>query len=234
MAYKIMLIPTQTISNIACRVSFPELSRHHEDNEIIREKYLLLTNLIATLAFPIMTVLALHSDLVITILFGQRWHDASQILLILSLAGLIQTVIFPVGQLYLIGNRPDLMFKVTVAMAILTVFGFTIGLTWGIVGVATAYVVVTLISFPLEILYPARLFNFGVLDVLDSIKLPLFNIIVASLLHGLTESAFSDLSDIYSLALSSSFFFVLYYLISIWNNRAAITRIISIVSLRRA
>jgi len=229
LAYKLMMVPLQTVSSIVCRISFPELSRLQEHNEALKARYLLLTEQIAVLAFPIMAGLAIYSDFLISTFFGAKWSDTPRLLIILAAAGAVQTTIFPVGQLYLIKGRPGLMFRVTAIMSVITVLAFVAGIPWGALGVAIGYVLVTLLTAPFEIHYPGALIGVRVLDVFATIARPALNTCLAAFFGLLVMRGMSGMPKMLTFAVSFAAFSSVYVLTTffgprlgggtIWNGR---------------
>jgi PST family polysaccharide transporter len=223
LAYKLMMVPLQTVASIACRISFPELSRLQERGEPLKERYLVLTRQIAILAFPIMAALAIYSDFLIATFFGTKWDNTPGLLAILAGAGLVQTAIFPVGQLYLIRGRPGLMFKVTAVMGVITVLAFVAGIPWGALGVAVAYVLVTVVTAPFEIHYPGALIGVGVVDVLKAVRVPAANTGIAAL-FGIAIT-YAMRTEVRALAFAASFaVFVSIYVLLAWMSLPSIGR----------
>lgn len=149
LAYKIMLYPLQNITHVIIRVLFPAFSHMQDDLEKLKKSYLKALFAIALITFPIMTGLIAISDVFVDVLFGSKWSGISLILIILAPVGMIQSIVSTVGSLYMALGNTNTMFKIGSANALVTVLSFTIGIWFGIEGVALSYAVANLIM-----LYP--------------------------------------------------------------------------------
>jgi O-antigen/teichoic acid export membrane protein len=140
-AYTLMLLPVTQITQVLGRVMFATLSQVQSDTRRSKSIYLAATRVIALVAFPTMLGALVVADLFIGILYGQGWQKAVPIFRVLCLVGLGQTVGSTVGWIYTSQGRTDLQFRWGVFSSIITVASFFVGIRWGAIGVAWAYVV---------------------------------------------------------------------------------------------
>ena len=165
LAYTIMYYPIQNISGVIGRVLFPAYSQMQEDNARFRHAYLKVASAISLISFPIMMGLMVVCKPLLLSVFGPQWSPAVILLLILSPVGLIQSVGTTVGAIYQAKGRTDWMLRWGVVTGILVVTAFLIGLGWGIVGVASAYAIVSLlIAYP-NFAVPFHLINLRMRDL---------------------------------------------------------------------
>ncbi|MBD3409530.1 MAG: oligosaccharide flippase family protein [Ignavibacteriales bacterium] len=142
LAYRMMLYSSTTISTIVNRVMFPYYSRVQTEIEKFRDAYLRSSGAIALLAFPMMLGIATISEEIVVVVFNPEWREAvSAPLAILALAGLVQSILFANGSVFQAAGRTDRMFLFGAITAVFSLAGFFIGLPWGVVGVATGYLV---------------------------------------------------------------------------------------------
>src|SRR5262249_10171436 len=80
-----------------------------------------------------------------------RWQDAVVIVQVLCFAGLAQSVYNTAGWIFLSQGRTDIMFRLGVLSLLVRVAGVFIGMHWGLLGIAWAYV----LGGYAFILYPA-------------------------------------------------------------------------------
>jgi O-antigen/teichoic acid export membrane protein len=160
LAYRLMLLPAQNISSVATRVLFPALSSSRGDLQAFRSRYLHASWLIATTAFPIAAGLGATAPNLEPVLFGSRWDPAVPILGLLSIVAMMQVVGSPVGAIYLATARTSLLLRWGIVSSLVVVGGFVVGLPWGPIGVATAYLVSTFL-----LIYPSLAIPFGLIDL---------------------------------------------------------------------
>jgi PST family polysaccharide transporter len=168
MAYRIMFYPIQTISAVIGRVMFPVYSQIQEDEARFRRIYLKVIGAIGLITFPMMMgVWGLAQTLVLT-LFGSQWKPV----MILAPVGLIQSIVTTVGTIYQAKGRTDWMFRLGVATGLIAVLAFVIGLQWGIVGVAGAYTIATILCLYPNFTVPFKLINLKMQDLGDTLWRP--------------------------------------------------------------
>ena len=149
MAYRIMLYPIQAISAVVGRVMFPAYSQIREDETRFRRIYLKVVGTIALITFPMMIGLWGLADQFLLAVLGAQWKPVILPLLILAPVGLVQSIITTVGTIYQAKGRADFLLRVGMITGSFAILAFVIGLRWGIVGVAAAYAIATMVC-----LYP--------------------------------------------------------------------------------
>jgi PST family polysaccharide transporter len=141
LAYQWMLLPVTQMSSVITRVMFPALSLMQDDQTRVRHAYLYATRIIAFVAFPLMIGLLVVAEPFVLTLYGSEWVAAIPVLQILCLQGMSQAVGTTVGWIYMSQGRTNLMFHWGIFASVIRVTAFVIGLNWGVVGVAAAYVI---------------------------------------------------------------------------------------------
>lgn len=145
LAYRIVFYPVQAISNLVSRVMFPAYSEFHHDEPRFRRVYLKVVGSVAIVCFPIMLGLMPISDLLVPVIFGSQWGPVALLLVIFAPIGLFQSIAATVGAIYQAKGRTDLLFKWGVFAATVMTVSFLLGVQNGLVGVAWAYAVASLL-----------------------------------------------------------------------------------------
>jgi O-antigen/teichoic acid export membrane protein len=172
LAYQIMLYPLQSISSVIGRVMFPVYSTIQDDIARFRNAYLKVGGAIALVTFPMMFGLwGLVEPFVLTV-FGPQWDPVILLLAILAPAGMIQSVGTTVGSIYQAKGRTDWMFRWGVAAGMIFISAFLIGLQWGIVGVAAAYTIASLLLAYPNFAIPFRLIDLSMGNLYDALWRP--------------------------------------------------------------
>lgn len=146
-AYQVMLAPVQVILRGAGTTLFPALSTLQADRRRAGEAYLKGVKLIAIVAFPMMLGISAVSGPLVRFGFGESWANTAPILAILAPVGALQAVTATRGTLFKAIGRADLLFYWALFANSMAVLSFVIGLNWGVRGVATAYLIASLIMF---------------------------------------------------------------------------------------
>ncbi|MBN2396502.1 MAG: MOP flippase family protein [Candidatus Atribacteria bacterium] len=173
-AYALMLLPITQLSMIVSQVMFPALSSIQDDNDRIKKIYLKATRCIALITFPLMTGLLVVSEPFILVIYGNKWSEVVPILQILCMIGLVQSVGTTVGWIYTSQGRTDIMLKWGIFAGIFRVFAFIIGLQWGVIGVASSYVISTSLLLYPGWTIPGRLINMRFTEMLKNLSATIY------------------------------------------------------------
>ena len=170
LAYRIMLYPIQNITAVISRVIFPSFARIQNDDFKLSKSYQYLTHAIALLTFPMMSGLGIISFNFTDVFFSSNWNHTllSSLILILAPVGAMQSIISTVGNIYQIKGKTDWMFRWSLFYTAVTVTGFIIGLKWGAIGVASAYLITnSLLLYPV-FAFPLKLIKLSTLTFFKS------------------------------------------------------------------
>jgi O-antigen/teichoic acid export membrane protein len=97
----------------------------------------------------------------VSVALGQKWIDAVPVIRLLALVGLLQTLQFLNPAVLQALDRTSLLFRWTLVSYAAAVIAFVIGLQWGIVGVAAAFLVAASITEPTFAWITGRLVGVG-------------------------------------------------------------------------
>jgi len=231
LAYRIMIFPLETISSVFGRVMFPVYSKLQADDAKFRFAYLKVAGSIALISFPMMLGLwAVARPFVLTV-FGAPWSPVILLLLILAPVGLMQSIGTTVGAIYQAKGRTDWMFCWGIGSGALAVIAFVVGLPWGIVGVATAYAIVSLIilAYP-SFAIPFKLINLPMRDMGQVIWRPFIaSLVMWVVILGVKLGLPDGLPGKWVLSISISIGCFIYLFASWLINRKQIREIIGLV-----
>ncbi len=213
-AYRIMLFPIYQMSGVVTRVMFPALSAIQNDKARVKKIYLRAIRVIALVTFPTMIGIGVLAEPFIRTVLGNQWMGVVPILQILCIGGIRQSVGTTVGWIYTSQGRTDLQFKWNgIVSSVVSVIAFIIGLRWGGVGVALAYV----LSGYLILWYPTwavplKLINISFTEILHNLSSTFFiAIIMGFLVWGIQQSLPNQWLPWQKLILSALFGALLYW-----------------------
>lgn len=161
-ANNLMLLPVSNISAVFGQVMFPALARKQDDRGEFQALYIKALRLIAFVSFPLMAEVGLLSREVVTILFGDQWLPMVPILQILSVVGLFQSIVSPVGWIFSALGRTKDQFLVTIFLVVAFVGAMWLGIAGGLLGVTLAYAAWTLLSGVVNVVFTCRLLEMPV------------------------------------------------------------------------
>lgn len=142
-AYEMLMFPIQAIRGPINSVAFPAMSKIANEKGKFVSYARNLIYVTATLSMPIVAFLFCFTDQIISVVLGPKWAGVSPVFSALAIASFIQPVCGIRGiVLYATGNGKRLI-QWGVINSVCTGIAFTIGVAWGPVGVAFAYVLVS-------------------------------------------------------------------------------------------
>lgn len=147
-AHRILEVMTQLLIGTLNQVALPTFSRLQNDAQSFLNAFYRATQLTSLIAFPVFWgVILLSPELIIT-LFGDKWSQSIPIIQIISLTGLLRPVSFFQRSAFVAMGQPLLQLKLGLLNATLNLIVCLIAIKWGILAVATAYVISDYLVFP--------------------------------------------------------------------------------------
>lgn len=146
-SYNIMYMPVKKISNIFNDILFPSLSKLKNDREKILSAYFQSKQLIAMVAFPIMTLVAFNAEIIISFVFGDKWIEAIPILQILCFAGAFQSISQFGSAIFNSIGRPEKSIYLAILRSFMTVLAIIGGSFYGILAVAYLLLLTKILSW---------------------------------------------------------------------------------------
>ena len=151
-AYSLMRLPVYQVNTAMSRVLFPAITRLRDDRPRLGRAWLRALSAAAVLAAPVGIGMAVAAPALVEVLLGRRWLGMVDVLQLLALAALPQTLSTTFGGLLRATGATDKLFRLGLITSGLSLTAIVIGLPWGTVGVAAALTV----KFYLEVLIGLR------------------------------------------------------------------------------
>jgi O-antigen/teichoic acid export membrane protein len=147
LAYQIGAASLTQISYIISRVAFPTFSIIQDDNAKIRVGYLKVIKYTSLITFPLLAGIGVAAPLFVPSVLGEKWMSMVVPLQILCVIGALRSVGTHVGSILLSKGRSDIQFRWNIFTAILVPGALTVGIKYGITGVAVALTLVSCFLF---------------------------------------------------------------------------------------
>jgi O-antigen/teichoic acid export membrane protein len=234
LAYRIMLYPIQNVSDVMGRLLLPIFSKIQDNNKAFLTIHLYIINTIAFVTFPIMLGLWCLADFMVPFAFGSKWIPIIPLLLILTPVGMLQSIITTVGAIYQAKGRTRLMLYWGIVSGMLAILAFIIGLHWGLIGIAAAYAILTiLLAYP-NFAIPYHVIDFSVVNIWYAIKKPLLNsIIMVVVILGIRFLITPCSFYWFFLGFFILIGFIVYVLMNWINNREQLLDFLKLINLKR-
>ena len=114
------------------------------------------TRLVGVLSIPALVGLVVVAPDFVSVVLGPKWVDATPVIQILALVGLIQSLQTLCGEVLLALGRANWLLRFTALWFVASLASFAIGVHWGVVGVAACYAVATVLVEPVRTYLAAR------------------------------------------------------------------------------
>jgi len=147
-AYGLMAKPIEYISSSVGRIFFPAFSNIKNDILRIKNIYLKLIEVISTVVFPLMIGLLFVAPQFISVVYGSKWLSAVPVLQALCLVGALKSIGNNTGAIFFSQGKPEIDFKIKLIYCPIYLIAFLIGVNFGLLGVANAYVICSFLLWP--------------------------------------------------------------------------------------
>jgi O-antigen/teichoic acid export membrane protein len=150
LATNVILVPFSRIAAPLQQVFFPAFSRISGDLDRVADVWIRATRLVGLVSIPSLVGLIIVAPEFVGVVLGPKWSEATIVIQVLAVVGIIQSLQTLSGEVLLALNRSGTLLRFTALWFVCSVGAFAFGLQWGIVGVAASYGVVTLLLEPLR------------------------------------------------------------------------------------
>jgi O-antigen/teichoic acid export membrane protein len=171
-AYNLILMPGMTICGLVGRVMFPALSSVQTDMVRFRRAYLRMARTVAFATFPLIIGLGATARIFIPTIYSDRWAPSVPLLQILIVIGFFEAIGIWGAAAWALGNTRMSLICAGISLVALTV-ALSVGVHWGLTGVAWAYVIASPIIFLLPHLWTNRLMGLRLGTFVEAIAPPL-------------------------------------------------------------
>jgi O-antigen/teichoic acid export membrane protein/glycosyltransferase involved in cell wall biosynthesis len=142
LAWTFAMVPVDRFTTLVGRVAAPVLSAVPKDNVALRRYICGLTEGLALVTMPACIGLALVADLLVRALLVPAWNGVVVPLRILALYAAVRCVTSVLSQVLIFTGNARRNMQVSVVAAISLTAGFIFASQWGLVGVASVWLVV--------------------------------------------------------------------------------------------
>jgi len=218
-AKNLIMKPAMVINPIVTRVTFPLMAKVQNDLKVLKDIYLKVINITASLNFPIFVAISVLAKPIILTLFGIKWLEAVPILSLLALYALIRSTGNPVGSLILARGKANVGFYWNLAIFAFIPLTLYFGSFWGLKGIAISWIILQLIlSVPSWYFLVNKLCEAGFYEYHATIIKPLIISVISGFIAYLLQNNFTDHIQKLSFGLFSGL--ITYLLLSYYFNKS--------------
>jgi len=155
--YQLLLVIIRLVTEVTNSVAFPAFARIQNEPERMRRAFYNVTQYTSLFAFPVFIGLATIAPELVPVVFGEKWAPSIPVMQVLSLIGILQSVLFFNGSVIKASGKPSWQLGIMLLNAICSVAGFLLAVKWGIVAVAASFVIVGYLLAPVSYIAVRRL-----------------------------------------------------------------------------
>lgn len=139
-AYRIVFVPITNISGAIKDVLFPSFSSIKKDKIKLSDAYCGTIQSVALISIPIYIMLSISSENFVYIFLGDKWNSMIEVLSILSLIAIPQTIFTFNGTIFNSIGKPQIPLRINLISLPFYIIGFYLGLKInGLMGLIYAY-----------------------------------------------------------------------------------------------
>ncbi|MCA1641478.1 MAG: lipopolysaccharide biosynthesis protein [Acidobacteria bacterium] len=211
-AYQLLLLPARQFAFPLSGVTIPLLSRLQTDPRRYRKYFEKCILFVVAPGMPLVAFLFVVADEAIPFVLGDQWAGSVPLFRALAPAAFLGTLNSAVGWIYVSLGRTRRQFKLSLAVSVLTVFSFFVGVRWGAVGVAVAFSAGrVLVQLP-TLIYSCHGTPLSWRSVVRTISRPALASIAAAIVLALSDARLSFIkSRALSLTAEALLYFLLYF-----------------------
>jgi len=139
MALKILMFPLQGSALLATRALTPVLSGYQDDRARVRQGFLRALSFILFVSAPLIAGLYALREPFVRVAIGPQWTAVPELLAWLAPAALLQAAVSATTAVFTAQGRTSELMRIGAAIGTVQVACFLVGMHWGIVGMARAY-----------------------------------------------------------------------------------------------
>ncbi|UCD97595.1 MAG: MOP flippase family protein [Chloroflexota bacterium] len=148
--YRLLLVLIRVATNIINTVAFPTFSRLQDQPEKMRRAFYKVTQYTSLIAMPVFLGMAVLAPELVFTFFGEKWAPSIPVMQILAFIGILQSILLFNGDVMKASGKPNWDFGIMLLTTACSVIGFSIAVQWGIVAVATSFVIAGYLVAPVS------------------------------------------------------------------------------------
>lgn len=170
-------IPSQNMTSIISRVSYPLLSSLQDDPEQLKATYQKLIRSTMFVTFILMMGMAAVAEPLVITLVGEKWRESINYLQLLCFVGMM----YPLHALNLnmlqVQGRSDLFLRLEIIKKLLAVPVIMVGILWGIKAMIYGMIINTMIAYYLNSYWSGKMIGYSFINQIQDI-MPSFSLAV--------------------------------------------------------
>ncbi len=177
-AYRVLWVMTQLLITVSSQVALPTFSKLQAEPERLQRAFYTVTQLTSLIAFPTFVGVAMLAPELVQVLFGSKWQPSIPVMQILAFIGILHSMSYFNSTVMMAKGKPSWRLGVNCLNAVVNVIAFALVTRWGIVAVASAYVIGGYLTFPIYIYLVRKLIPLQAITYLRQYGIPIAGTLV--------------------------------------------------------
>ena len=143
-AYQLAIFPITKLNPIILQVAYPILAKMKENASELKRAYLKILDFISYCNLPLLAGLFITAESVVPLFYGPGWEQTIELIRIFVFVGLFTCLSHPLFTLAFTKGKPNLLFYLNLVTLIVKIpLVYWLGTYWGVMGIATAFLLAT-------------------------------------------------------------------------------------------
>jgi teichuronic acid exporter len=164
--------PHRISTSIINQISFPIFSKIQDDRVALKRYFLSISKYLAIIALPVQVGIALVASELVPIVLSPAWSEMIGILKIFAVGAIVAVLSLPAAPLLQARGRPEAAVHFGWMSSAAMALAFLVGSTYGLGGVATAWLIVLVPARAILIFVSLRELQLSVREYLRHLLLP--------------------------------------------------------------
>ncbi|KIA99836.1 lipopolysaccharide biosynthesis protein [Flavobacterium sp. KMS] len=202
-ANSLMMLPVGNISAALNKVVFPLFAKVQDDIPALRVVYKKIMLMVLFIITPIIVLMALLGNELVTFLFTEKWLPVVPIFQIISLSGILYPLHLYNLMILQVKGRSDLFLRLEIIKKIILIFIIIVSVLFGFKALLIGSVIASIIALFINTYYAGSIIDYTMRQQLLDI-MPIFIIsICMGLVIFIVNNSLTDYNDISRLIISS-------------------------------
>lgn len=149
-AYRVLAVLLDLVSSTLSSVALPLFSRMREDRGRLSRAYGELLSACSLVAVPVFVAAALSSDVLVPLLFGERWSEAGDVAALLAWGAVATAVTFFDRPMFIAVGKLNLELALVIAIVVLHLAVVGVASQYGLIVLAVAVMLRPWVTWPLR------------------------------------------------------------------------------------
>ncbi len=172
-AYRLLWTAIQLMIGILGQVALPTFAKLQDDPIKLKRAFYQATLVSGLIAIPVFLGMVMQAPELIEIAFGKQWLPSVPVMQILSLAGIANAFTYFNSAVMTALDKASWRLMLNFSSTLISLIGFAIAIPFGIIGVATAYVISNYVVLPAYVMVAYKLIGIDIKHYFSQFLLPL-------------------------------------------------------------